>query len=118
MALMKKAKAIKILDSKLKKGDKVKVIAGKHKGTVASIIKVLRDKNRVVLEGITMKKHQKPSQEEKEGGIIDVPAPIHISNVMIIDGKNAKAKKVSRLGYVFKDDKKIRVYRKSGSEVN
>lgn len=118
LSLDKKNRSIKILDTKLKKGDKVKVIAGKHKGTVAPIIKVLRDKNRVVLEGITMKKHQKPSQENQEGGIIEIPAPIHISNVMIIDGKSAKAKKVSKLGYTFKDDKKIRVYRKSGSEAN
>ncbi|MGL5268654.1 MAG: 50S ribosomal protein L24 [Spiroplasma sp.] len=118
MALNKKTKAIKILDTKLKKGDKVKVIAGKHKGTIAPIIKVLKEKNRVVLEGITMKKHQKPTQENQEGGIIDIPAPIHISNVMIIDGKQAKDKKVSKLGYIFKNDKKIRIYRKSGSEAN
>ncbi|MBE4704289.1 50S ribosomal protein L24 [Spiroplasma platyhelix] len=116
MALGKKSKAIKILDTKLKKGDKVKIIAGKYKGTVAPIIKVLRDKNRVVIEGITMKKHQKPTQENQEGGIIEIPAPIHISNVQIIDGKSGKANKVSRLGYTFKDKKKIRVYRKSGSE--
>lgn len=118
MALNKKTKAIQILDTKLKKGDKVKIIAGKHKGTVAPIIKVLKAKNRVVIEGITMKKHQKPTQENQEGGIIEIPAPIHISNVMIIDGKSAKSKTVSKLAYTFKDDKKIRVYRKSGSEAN
>ena len=118
MALNKKNKVIKILDTKFKKGDKVKVIAGKHKGTVAPIIKILKNKNRVVLEGLVMKKHQKPTQENQEGGIIDIPSPIHISNVMIIDGKEAKAKKVSRLAYIFKNDKKIRVYRKSGSEAN
>lgn len=118
MALNKKTKAIKILDTKLKKGDKVKVIAGKHKGTVAPIIKVLREKNRVVIEGITMKKNQKSTQENQEGGIVDIPAPIHISNVMIIDGKQAKAQKVSKLGYIIKDGKKIRIFRKSGSEAN
>lgn len=115
MALSKKRKAIEILDTKLKKGDTVKVIAGKHKGTVGPIIKVLRDKNRVVIEGITMKKHQKAGQENQEAGVVDIPAPLHISNVMAIDGKSAKTKKVSRLGYVFKDGKKIRIFKKSGS---
>lgn len=118
MAIGKRKKVIKILDTKLKKGDNVKVIAGKHKGTVAPIVKVLKNNNRVVIEGITMKKHQKPTQENQQGGIIDVPNPVHISNVQIIDGKSSKAKTVSKLGYIYKNDKKIRVYRKSGSEAN
>ncbi len=114
MALNKKTKRIEILDTKLKKGDKVKVIAGKHKGTVGPIIKVLREKNRVVVEGITMKKSQKPGQDQ-EGGIIEIPAPIHISNVMVLDSKSGKKQEVSRLGYIYKDEKKVRVYKKSGS---
>lgn len=95
---------------KIKKGDQVKVIAGKHKGTVGLVMNILRKKQRVVVEGITIKKHQKPTQND-EGGIKDIPTTIHISNIALLDSKNKD--KTTKIGYELKDDKKYRVARKS-----
>jgi large subunit ribosomal protein L24 len=86
---------------KIKKGDKVQVIAGAYKGTVAEVIKVLPKENKVVVEGVNVvKKHVKPNQMNPDGGIIEKEAPIHVSNVMAYD---AKAKKASRIGFVTKN---------------
>ncbi|ALA97174.1 MULTISPECIES: 50S ribosomal protein L24 [Spiroplasma] len=97
---------------KFKKGDLVKVIAGKHKGTEGPIIRVLREKSRVVIEGITNIKHVKPSQDNTEGGIQQVPASVHISNVALIDPKNKK--EITKISYQIADNgKKVRIARKS-----
>ncbi|MFX4056758.1 MAG: 50S ribosomal protein L24 [Spiroplasma sp. hy2] len=97
---------------KFKKGDLVKVIAGKHKGTEGPIIRVLREKSRVVIEGITNIKHVKPSQDNTEGRIQQVPASVHISNVALIDPKNKK--EVTKISYQIADNgKKDRIARKS-----
>ncbi|UZQ29757.1 MAG: 50S ribosomal protein L24 [Spiroplasma phoeniceum] len=97
---------------KFKKGDLVKVIAGKHKGTEGPIVRVLREKSRVVIEGITNIKHVKPSQDNTEGGIQQVPASVHISNVALIDPKNKK--EITKISYQIADnDKKVRIARKS-----
>ncbi|AGM25822.1 50S ribosomal protein L24 [Spiroplasma syrphidicola EA-1] len=97
---------------KFKKGDLVKVISGKHKGVEGPIMKVLREKNRVIIKGITNTKHVKPSQDNTEGGIQQVPASVHISNVALIDPKNKK--ETTKIGYQVNDNgKKIRVARKS-----
>ena len=80
----------------LKVGDKVVVIAGSDKGKEGKIIKTLRNENRVVVEGVHMiKKHVKPNGQES-GGILEIEAPIHASNVMIVD---SKTKKRTRIGY-------------------
>ena len=74
-----------------KVGDKVVVIAGKDKGKEGTIIGVLRDRERVIVEGINIvKKHMKPSQTNETGGILSVEAPIHVSNVKVIEGKETK----------------------------
>lgn len=74
----------------VKKGDKVIVIAGKEKGKTATIARVLKDENRVVLEGLNlMKKHTRPRKAGEKGGIVDIAMPIHASNVKLAD----KAKK-------------------------
>lgn len=74
-----------------KVGDKVVVIAGKDKGKEGKIIKTLKNDNKVVVEGINMvTKHVKPSAQNENGGIIKVEAPIHASNVMILDPKLKK----------------------------
>ncbi len=100
---------------KLKKGDKVKVITGADKGTVAEITKVLPDKDMVVVEGVNMKKkHLKPTQANPDGGIAEFEAPIHVSNVMAYD---SKAKKASRISIKEENGKKVRVYKKTGAEV-
>ena len=78
---------------KLRVGDKVKILAGKDRGKDGKVIKTLKKKDKVIVEGINIiKKHMKPTQNS-EGGIISVEAPIHVSNVKVVDGKKAEAKK-------------------------
>ena len=68
--------------SHVKKGDKVKVLAGKEKGKTSTVAKVLSETNQVVLDGLNMvKRHTKPKKEGEKGGIISIPQPIHASNV-------------------------------------
>ena len=101
----------------LKVGDKVVVIAGSDKGKEGKIIKTLKNENRVVVEGVhIVKKHQKPTGQES-GGILEVEAPIHASNVMIID---PKTKKRTRIGHDTdsKSGKKIRVTKKSNEKID
>lgn len=72
----------------VKKGDKVKVITGKDKGKSGKVLAAFPKKDRVLIEGINMvKKHTKPSNVNPQGGILNVEAPIHVSNVMLIDLK-------------------------------
>lgn len=100
---------------KLKTGDKVMVIAGANKGKEGKIIAVLGDK--VVVEGVNVrKKHLKPKYNGGNGEIREVEAPIHISNVMLID---PKTKKPSRIKFEFdKDGKKIRISKKSNEKID
>ena len=101
----------------LKVGDKVVVIAGSDKGKEGKIIKTLKDENRVIVEGVhIVKKHQKPTGAET-GGIVEVEAPIHASNVMVID---PKTKKRTRIGHDIdsKSNKKVRITRKSSSKLD
>jgi large subunit ribosomal protein L24 len=100
---------------KLKKGDKVKIIAGADKGKVGTIQKVFPKLNRVVVDGVhTVKKHQKPSQSNPEGQIIEMYAPIDASNVALYD---EKAKKTIKIGYKVVDGKKVRVNKKTGKSL-
>ena len=79
-----------------KVGDKVVVIAGKDKGKEGKIIKTLKNDNKVVVEGINMvTKHVKPSAQNENGGIIKVEAPIHASNVMVLDPKTKKRTRIA-----------------------
>ena len=105
-----------MLKVKLKKGDKVIVIAGKDKGKTGEITKVLVKESKVLVSGINMvKRHTKPTQENA-GGIISKEMPIHISNVAFIDPKTSKA---TRLGFKMdKDGRKVRVAKKSGEVVD
>ncbi len=100
---------------KIKKGDKVQVITGADKGTVAEVIKAIPAKNQVVVEGVNMKKkHLKPTQANPDGGIVEFEAPIHVSNVMAYD---SKAKKASRVSFKEEKGKKVRVYTKTGATI-
>ena len=96
---------------KIKKGDKVQVITGAYKGTIAEVTK----ESKVIVEGVNLvKKHMKPTQANPDGGIVEMEAPIHVSNVMLYD---SKAKKASRVGFKIADGKKVRVYKATGAEV-
>ena len=79
----------------LKKGDRVKVLRGNARGEEGTILRVDREKNRVVVEGLNLRKrHMKPSQQNPEGGIISFEAPIAASNVMLIDSSTGKPTRV------------------------
>lgn len=100
----------------VKKGDKVKVITGKDKGKSGKVLAAFPKKDRVLIEGINMvKKHTKPSNINPQGGILNVEAPIHVSNVMLIDPKTGEP---TRVGYEAKGDKKVRVAKKSGEVID
>jgi large subunit ribosomal protein L24 len=101
--------------TQLKKGDKVIIIAGRDKGKTGAIQKIDRVNHRVVVEGINVrKKHQKPKQNNPEGSIIDIYAPIHLSNVSLMD---PKSKKATRYKVAVVKDKKVRLAVKTGATI-
>lgn len=76
---------------KIKVNDQVEIIAGKDKGKTGKVIKTLRKKDKVVVEGLNLvKKHQKPNNANERGGIFDIEAPIHVSNVKKVENKKGK----------------------------
>jgi large subunit ribosomal protein L24 len=96
---------------KIKSGDTVKVIAGDHKGSEGKVMRVDREKNKAIVEGVNMvSKHTKPSAKNPQGGIVKKEAPIHISNLALIDPKSKTATKV---GIKVEGDKKVRFSKKS-----
>ena len=96
----------------IKKGDNVKVIAGKDKGKEGKVVATEPKKDRVVVEGVNiMKKHQKLNPE---GGILETEAAIHVSNVQLLDPKTNEP---TRVGYKTVDGKKVRIAKKSGEEI-
>jgi large subunit ribosomal protein L24 len=95
----------------IKKGDKVIVVAGAYKGKSGEILQVFPGKNRAIVEGVnTVKKHTKPSNDNP-GGINEVAAPIHVSNIMLADPKSGEA---TRIGRKEVDGKLVRYSKKSG----
>ena len=101
--------------AKIKKGDKVVVLAGKDRGAEGEVIQVIPQKDRVVVRGVNIiKKHQKPSQTE-QGGIISREAPLNISNVALRDPSSGKA---TRVGFKEEDGKKVRVAKASGEVID
>ena len=97
----------------VKKGDTVVVISGKDKGKKGKVLQAMPKETRVIVEGVNMMtKHQKPSQQMQQGGIIHREAPIHVSNVMIFD---KKANQGVRIGYkLLANGEKVRVSKKTG----
>jgi large subunit ribosomal protein L24 len=101
---------------KVKKGDEVIVIAGKDKGKKGKIVKVFPEDRRVIVDGVNMmKRHTKPSRTSA-GGIIDKAAPLHVSNVMLVDPKSGKGTRVG--SKQLQDGKKVRVAKRSGEVIN
>ena len=101
---------------KIKKGDQVKVITGKDKGKTGRVIEVLREKNRVRVEGVSMfKRHLKAGRSQKtpEGGILEMVGSINASNVMVVDSQG----RPTRVGSKIEDGKKVRVFKSSGEQV-
>lgn len=100
----------------VKKGDKVQVISGKDKGKQGVILEAYPSRERVLVEGVNIvKKHSKPSQLNPQGGIIDMEAPIHVSNVMPLDPKTNEP---TRVGYTTVDGKKVRIAKKTGNPLD
>lgn len=102
---------------KIRKGDKVKVIAGKDIGKEGEVEKVLRRENKAVVTGVNLlKKHLKRRGEKEPGGIVSVAAPLHLSNLVLIC---PKCKKPVRVGYqVKRGERKVRVCRRCREEVD
>ena len=99
---------------KIKKGDTVKVIAGKDKDKEGKVLAVNKKDNTVIVEGTNMvTKHAKPSAANQQGGIINKEAPIHISNVMYVNKGKA-----TRIGFTMDGDKKVRVAKSTGEKID
>jgi large subunit ribosomal protein L24 len=99
----------------IKKGDNVVVISGEDKKKTGKVLKVLVDKQRAIVEGVNVvSKSTKPSAKNPQGGIQKVEAPIHISNLSLID---PKSKKPTRVASKVVDGKKVRIAKKSGEEI-
>jgi large subunit ribosomal protein L24 len=99
---------------RIRKNDMVVIIVGKDKGKKGKVIRVLPEKNAVIVEQANIvKKHQKPTQKNPTGGIIEIEAPLHMSNVMLVDGKTGKG---TRFGVkTDQNGTKVRVACKSGT---
>jgi large subunit ribosomal protein L24 len=101
---------------RIKKDDKVKVISGEYKGVEGHVLKSFREKNKLIVEKVNfMKKHQRPTQQNPSGGVIEMEAPIHVSNVQFICPKCGKPSKVKMK--ILDDKSRIRYCTKCGDMV-
>ena len=100
----------------IKKGDTVYVNAGESRGKQGRVLEVIRKKDRAIVEGVNIiSKHQKPNAESPQGGILKKEAPVHISNLMLIDSKTGKPTRTGRRKNA--DGKLVRYSKKSGEEI-
>ncbi|MFZ1986619.1 MAG: 50S ribosomal protein L24 [Desulfatitalea sp.] len=103
--------------SKLKKDDKVKVLTGKDRGKIGKVLKVDRKKQRVLVEHVNMiKKHQRPTAQNRQGGIVESEAPLDWSNVMLMCNKCVKPVRIKM--QQLDDGKKVRVCRKCNEQID
>jgi large subunit ribosomal protein L24 len=101
--------------AKIKKGDRVLVLAGKDKGRQGNVLRVMPTENRLLVEGVNVvQRHTRPTQTSPQGGIINKEAPIHVSNVAFV----TKSGEPSRIGFRMEGDKKVRFAKKSGEVVD
>jgi large subunit ribosomal protein L24 len=102
--------------AKIKKDDRVVVLAGKDKGRQGQVLRVFPTESRVLVSGVNMiKRHTRPSQGDPQGGIKNREAALHISNVALVDPKSGEA---TRVGFRVENGKKVRVAKKSGEVVD
>jgi len=100
----------------IKKGDTVMVMTGESKGQKGRVLEVNRDKNKAIVEGVnTVSKHTKPNAKSPQGGILKKEAPIHISNLMLIDPASGKPSRIGRK--LNSKNKLVRYSKKSGEEI-
>jgi len=100
---------------KIKTGDTIVVITGKDKGKKGKVTKSLPSFDKIVVEGINMKKkHQRPRKQGEKGQTIEIASPLNVSNVMLFD---SKVNKPTRVGYKIVGNKKVRISKKTNSEV-
>ena len=101
--------------AKIKKGDRVVILAGKDKGRQGNVLKVLPKDERVVVEGLNMvQRHTRPTQTDPQGGIKNKEASLHLSNVAVVDSKG----KATRVGFRTEGDKKVRFAKTTGEVIN
>ena len=102
--------------AKIKKGDKVVILAGRDKGRTGEVLRVIPDENRAVVDGVNMVKRHQRQTKDREAGIVNKPAPIDLSNVALADPKDGKA---TRVGFKILDDgRKVRVAKRSGELID
>jgi large subunit ribosomal protein L24 len=102
--------------AKIRKGDKVVVLAGRDKGRSGEVIEVRPDENRALVRGINMVKRHQRQTAQQEGGIISKELPVHLSNIALADPKDGKP---TRVGFkVQSDGKKVRIAKRSGAEID
>jgi large subunit ribosomal protein L24 len=100
---------------KIRKGDQVKMIAGKDRGKQGKVLRVEKKTERVAVEGLNLlKKHRRPKKQGEKGQRVEIPAAVHISNVKLICAHCGKA---TRVGYSVSQDKKVRVCKKCKTEI-
>lgn len=98
----------------MKSGDTVRVITGDHRGSEGKILKLSKDKNKAIVEGVNMvKKHMKPDAKNPQGGIVEKEASIQISNLSLLTSKG----ETTRVGYRMEGDKKVRFAKKSNEVI-
>ena len=103
------------MSAKIKKGDRVVILTGKDKGRQGNVLKVLPKDERVFVEGLNMvQRHTKASQADPQGGIKHKEAPLHVSNVAIVDSKG----KATRVGFREEGGKKVRFAKTTGEVIN
>ncbi len=104
------------MSARIRKGDRVEVITGVEKGKRGEVLRVMPKENRAVVQGIRMAtKHTKPTGMGQPGGIVEVEAPIHLSNLMLVDPKTDKK---TRVGYrVLEDGRKVRIAKSGGGVI-
>ncbi len=101
--------------AKIKKGDRVVVLAGKDKGRQGNVLRVFPTDSRVLVEGVNLvQRHTRPSQTNPQGGIVNKEAPLHVSNVAYVD----KSGEPTRVGFRMQGDKKVRFAKKSGEVID